>query len=123
MSYHDWSDGLRMETNDGRFQIRVGGRIQYYWDFFGDERVVDVHVRNLRSKLGDAAADPEFVGTVRGVFPRFSIGSSVPPAAAGAPVPGSASRSRVGSWKLTTENSSPSLMVPVAAPHSPCAFP
>ena len=23
-----WSDGLRMETNDGRFQIRVGGRIQ-----------------------------------------------------------------------------------------------
>ena len=37
------------------------------WDFFGDERVVDVHVRNLRSKLGDAAADPEFVGTVRGV--------------------------------------------------------
>ena len=74
-------------------------------------------------KLGDAAADPEFVGTVRGVFPRFSIGSSVPPAAAGAPVPGSASRSRVGSWKLTTENSSPSLMVPVAAPHSPCAFP
>jgi DNA-binding response OmpR family regulator len=37
------------------------------WDFFGDERVVDVHVRNLRSKLGDAANDPEVVGTIRGV--------------------------------------------------------
>jgi DNA-binding response OmpR family regulator len=37
------------------------------WDFFGDERVVDVHVRNLRRTLGDTADDPRFVGTVRGV--------------------------------------------------------
>ncbi len=37
------------------------------WDFYGDERVVDVHIRNLRKALGDPADDPRFVGTVRGV--------------------------------------------------------
>jgi DNA-binding response OmpR family regulator len=37
------------------------------WDHVGDERVVDVHIRNLRRALGDDAADPRFVGTVRGV--------------------------------------------------------
>lgn len=37
------------------------------WDFFGDERVVDVHIRNLRKALEDDASDPQVVGTVRGV--------------------------------------------------------
>ncbi|GAA3509508.1 response regulator transcription factor [Georgenia daeguensis] len=37
------------------------------YDFYGDERVVDVHVRNLRKHLGDDAAAPHVVGTVRGV--------------------------------------------------------
>jgi DNA-binding response OmpR family regulator len=37
------------------------------WDFYGDERLVDVHVRNLRKSLGDPADDPRFIGTVRGV--------------------------------------------------------
>ena len=37
------------------------------WDFYGDERLVDVHVRNLRKSLGDSADDPRFIGTVRGV--------------------------------------------------------
>jgi len=37
------------------------------WDFFGDERVVDVHIRNLRKAIGDSADDPSFIGTVRGV--------------------------------------------------------
>lgn len=37
------------------------------WDFFGDERVVDVHVRNLRRALGDRADSPRFIGTIRGV--------------------------------------------------------
>ena len=41
------------------------------WDFFGDERVVDVHIRNLRTKLGDDPADPRFVATVRGVGYKF----------------------------------------------------
>jgi DNA-binding response OmpR family regulator len=37
------------------------------WDHVGDERVVDVHIRKLRRALGDDAADPRFVATVRGV--------------------------------------------------------
>ena len=41
------------------------------WDFVGDERVVDVHIRNLRSKMGDDAESPRFVATVRGVGYKF----------------------------------------------------
>jgi len=41
------------------------------WDFYGDERVVDVHVRNLRNKIGDDATDPRFVATARGVGYKF----------------------------------------------------
>jgi DNA-binding response OmpR family regulator len=41
------------------------------WDFYGDERVVDVHIRSLRAALGDPAPDPELIGTVRGVGYRF----------------------------------------------------
>jgi DNA-binding response OmpR family regulator len=37
------------------------------WDFYGDERLVDVHIGNLRKALGDAADEPRFIGTVRGV--------------------------------------------------------
>jgi len=43
------------------------------WDFVGDERVVDVHIRNLRQALGDSATDPVVIGTVRGVGYRFLL--------------------------------------------------
>ena len=35
--------------------------------WFGDEHVVDVHVAHLRAKLGDDAAEPVYIRTVRGV--------------------------------------------------------
>ena len=41
------------------------------WDYVGDERVVDVHVRNLRRALGDDASAPSIVATVRGVGYKF----------------------------------------------------
>ncbi len=44
-------------------------------DFFGDERVVDVHIRSIRSRLGDDASDPRFLATVRGVGYKF-VGST-----------------------------------------------
>jgi two-component system alkaline phosphatase synthesis response regulator PhoP len=44
------------------------------WDYFGVTRLVDVHVANLRKALGDAAASPRFIGTVRGVGYKF-VGS------------------------------------------------
>ena len=40
-------------------------------DFMGDEHVLEVHVGNLRRKLGDDPADPRFVETVRGVGYRL----------------------------------------------------
>ncbi len=40
-------------------------------DYFGDERVVDAHIKKLRHKLGDDAARPRFVLTVRGVGYKF----------------------------------------------------
>ena len=43
------------------------------WDFFGDERVVDVHIRNLRKALGDDATHPAVIGTVRGVGYKFLL--------------------------------------------------
>ena len=36
-------------------------------DWFGDEHIVDVHVGHLRRKLGDSAAEPTFIRTVRGI--------------------------------------------------------
>jgi DNA-binding response OmpR family regulator len=41
------------------------------YDFYGDERVVDVHIRNLRRALGDDADTPTWVATVRGVGYKF----------------------------------------------------
>jgi DNA-binding response OmpR family regulator len=40
-------------------------------DWFGDEHVVDVHLANLRRKIGDPAAHPRHIKTVRGIGYRF----------------------------------------------------
>jgi len=42
--------------------------------WFGDEHVVDVHVANMRRKLGDDPAEPRYVRTVRGVGYRMGSG-------------------------------------------------
>lgn len=41
------------------------------YDFYGDERVVDVHIRSMRALLHDDAAHPSVIGTVRGVGYKF----------------------------------------------------
>jgi DNA-binding response OmpR family regulator len=43
------------------------------WDkgFFGDERIVDVHIRRLRTKVERDAGDPRVVVTVRGLGYRL----------------------------------------------------
>ena len=41
------------------------------YDFYGDERVVDVHIGHVRQKLEHDAADPQYVLTVRGVGYKF----------------------------------------------------
>ena len=50
----------------GQLLERVWG-----WDYFGSERVVDVHIGNLRKILDDDASDPRIIGTVRGVGYKF----------------------------------------------------
>ena len=40
-------------------------------DYFGDDRVVDVHVKELRRKLEDDPAHPRFIKTVRRIGYRF----------------------------------------------------
>jgi DNA-binding response OmpR family regulator len=43
--------------------------LQQVWeyDYFGDSRLVDVHVRRLRGKIEDDPRDPQIVQTVRGL--------------------------------------------------------
>jgi two-component system alkaline phosphatase synthesis response regulator PhoP len=50
--------------------------LQAVWgfDFDGDERTVDVHVRRVRAKLEDAAALPRFVQTIHGFGYKFARG-------------------------------------------------
>jgi len=50
--------------------------IDQVWDvgWVGDEHVVDVHIANLRRKLGDDPNDPRYVLTVRGIGYRMGKG-------------------------------------------------
>lgn len=41
------------------------------WDYYGRDRVVDVHIANIRRALDDEAVDPRFIATVRGVGYKF----------------------------------------------------
>lgn len=43
------------------------------YDYFGDGRVVDAHIRRLRKKIEDDPSDPRFVVTVRGLGYRFEL--------------------------------------------------
>ncbi len=78
-------DGVEVELTALQFELlrtlaespgRVFARhqlIERVWgrDFFGEERLVDVHIGNVRKALGDDASDPAFIATVRGVGYRF----------------------------------------------------
>lgn len=47
--------------------------LEHLWgyEYFGDTRTVDVHVRRLRQKIEKDPANPEYLETVRGVGYRF----------------------------------------------------
>lgn len=51
--------------------------LQEVWnqDGIGDDHMVDVHMGNLRRKLGESGNRPRFIHTVRGVGFRFEAGS------------------------------------------------
>jgi DNA-binding response OmpR family regulator len=59
-----------------RYRGRVFSReqlIEQVWgyDYYGEDRVVDVHLWRLRKKIEDNAATPRLVVTVRGAGYRF----------------------------------------------------
>ena len=41
------------------------------FDFVGESRTLDIHIRTLRQKLGDNADEPKYIRTVRNVGYRF----------------------------------------------------
>ena len=43
------------------------------YDFYGETRTVDVHVRNLRKKIEDDDRNPQYIETVRGVGYRIGL--------------------------------------------------
>jgi len=63
---------LALATAPGRVYSRAQ-LLERVWgyDFYGDERVVDVHIRSIRSALGDDANSPSIIGTARGVGYKF----------------------------------------------------
>jgi DNA-binding response OmpR family regulator len=50
--------------------------LEHVWsgDWYGDDHVIDVHIGNLRHKLGDDATAPRYIRTVRGVGYRMGTG-------------------------------------------------
>lgn len=82
-------DGNRLELTRIEFDLltklaseprRVFARQQLLdavWggDWYGDDHVVDVHMGNLRRKLGESGSKPRFIHTVRGVGFRFETKS------------------------------------------------
>ncbi len=52
--------------------------IEYVWgyDYFGDDRVIDVHIRRLRIKIEDNPQEPTYIVTVRGAGYRFDGGDA-----------------------------------------------
>lgn len=80
-----WRDGERIDLTALEFRLlktlanhagRVLSREQlleqvWGYDFYGDDRVVDVHIGHLRQKLEVDPANPQFIVTVRGVGYKF----------------------------------------------------
>ena len=67
-----------LDVLSGLPKVAVSRRqiIDRVWDvnWHGDDHVVDVHVANLRRKLGDDPNDPRYVLTVRGIGYRMGEG-------------------------------------------------
>ena len=66
-------DLLAVLARDPGTVVRRSALLDRVWgpEFVGDEHLVDVHVANLRRRLGDEAERPRFVETVRGVGYRL----------------------------------------------------
>jgi two-component system, OmpR family, alkaline phosphatase synthesis response regulator PhoP len=80
-----WRDGVLIELTALEFKLlktladyagMVMSREQllervWGYDYFGEDRVVDVHIGHIRQKLETDPSEPEFIITVRGVGYKF----------------------------------------------------
>ena len=66
-------DLLALLASDPGIVVRRSSLLERLWgsEFVADDHLVDVHVANLRRKLGDDPASPRFIETVRGVGYRL----------------------------------------------------
>ena len=83
-----WKDGRQVDLTTLEFDLLLAMAqsprlvftrpqlIERVWggDFYGDERVVDVHIKELRHKLEDDPSHPVMITTVRNVGYRFEGG-------------------------------------------------
>jgi DNA-binding response OmpR family regulator len=83
-----WLDGRPVELTRTEFDLldALSSRpqtaftraqlIERVWGpgWFGDERLVDIHLGHVRRKLDDDVASPRFVRTVRGIGYRMGPG-------------------------------------------------
>jgi DNA-binding response OmpR family regulator len=67
-----------LDTLSARPRVAFSRRqiLERVWggDWYSDEHVIDVHIGNLRRKLGDEAEHPRYIRTVRGVGYRMGAG-------------------------------------------------
>ena len=49
------------------------------YSYLGDSRLVDVHIANLRRKIGDDSAEPRYIRTVRGAGYKFQTPANEQP--------------------------------------------
>ncbi|PKM81648.1 MAG: DNA-binding response regulator [Firmicutes bacterium HGW-Firmicutes-14] len=82
-------EGTRLELTPKEFELlkilaRSRGRVlsrefllENIWgyEYIGDSRTVDVHIRHLRQKVEDDPANPKYIETVRGIGYRFKENS------------------------------------------------
>ena len=84
--YEVWRDNAQIELTTLEFKLlltlatyagMVLSREQllervWGYDFYGEDRVVDVHIGHIRQKLEVDPVDPQFIVTVRGVGYKFA---------------------------------------------------
>ena len=68
-------DLLALLASDPGVVMRRSALLDRLWgpEFVADDHLVDVHVANIRRKLGDDPASPRFIETVRGVGYRLRV--------------------------------------------------
>lgn len=61
-----WRDGIRMETADGNFEIKLGGRIMNDWAFFSESGDIEAEFGELEDGTEFRRARFYFAGTLYG---------------------------------------------------------